>query len=106
MLLAHPIHGRDTFRPSGNPATDEPEFYVEPDIEYLRRSLGTDTPEGQRAHDRMMGMDSDDPYHRGIKAQCAYWDRLRALQEKSPRARKRAEERERRALRAKKSKGG
>jgi hypothetical protein len=29
-----------------------------------------------------------------IKRQCEYWDRIRFLQEKSPRARKRAEQRE------------
>jgi hypothetical protein len=102
LRLAYPIHGRNTFRPSGNPATDEPEREKMSELEWHRRALGIETPEGMRAFDGLLESVAGDRSRPGgiaSKEATAYWDKLRFLQEKSPRARKRAEERERRAKR-------
>jgi hypothetical protein len=92
LLLAHPIHGGSTFRPSGHPA-DEPERRSESELEHMRRVFGTETKEGQRAFDQLTGHALRPE---SFRQHYEYWDRLRFLQTKSPRARKRAEERERR----------
>jgi hypothetical protein len=52
LRMAYPIHGKNTFRPSGNPATDPPERQTISELEWTRRILGIDTPEGMRASDR------------------------------------------------------
>lgn len=90
LRLAYPIHGKKTFRPSGNPATDEPERERISELEWTRLKLGLDTAEGQKRWDRLLGRENRSP---------DYWDQLRFLQAKSPRARKRAEEREARRSR-------
>ena len=97
LRLAYPISGKNTFRPSGNPTTDEPEFVVEDGLEFIRSVFGTNTKEGIRRFDRMH---EGNPRWSLIKQECAYWDRLRFLKMKSPRARKRAEQREAKALAA------
>lgn len=95
LRLAHPIHGRDSFRPSGNPDTDPPEITTESDLDQFRRVMGLDTRAGVNAWDRDI---AEVRGARGLASirQCQYWDSIRFLQGKSPRARKRAEERERR----------
>jgi hypothetical protein len=97
LRLAYPIHGQNTFRPSGNPETDPPEVPRESDLEQFRRVFGVDTPEGARAWDRRIA-DCRGITGFGSEQECDYWDRIRFLQMKSPRARKRAEERERRRI--------
>ena len=95
LRLAHPIYGRNTFRPSGDPQADPPERARESALARARRAFGIDTPEGIRAWDREIA-DSRGVQGLGSKEQCAYWDRIRFLQSKTPRARKRAEDRQRR----------
>lgn len=96
LRLAYPIHGKNTFKPSGDPVKDEPEVKRLDDLDLVRRVLGTQTRAGMLAFDRKIA------HIRGVKGlssvqETAYWDRVRFLQLKSPRARKRAEDRERRA---------
>lgn len=91
LLLAYPVSGKNTFRPSGNPARDEPEFVTKDELDFIRGVFGTNTKDGLRRFDRMH---EGNPRWPLIKQECAYWDRLRFLKMKSPRARKRAEERE------------
>jgi hypothetical protein len=93
--LAYPIHGGNTFHPSGSPDTDPPERSAFSELDFTRRALRLDTPEGIKEFDQFIAD------HRGPKGLAsieskAYWDRIRRLQMKSPRARKRAEEREHR----------
>jgi hypothetical protein len=92
LRLAYPIHGKNTFRPSGNPAIDSPERPSISELEWVRRMCGLDTLEGGRVYDRLLRPNKE----------TAYWDRVRFLQlkslmnsQKSARARKRAENRER-----------
>jgi len=93
LRLAYPIYGKDTFRPSGNPDLDPPEPETESSLDYIRRTLGLDTRAGMKAWDRRIA-ESMGPGGLASKQQCDYWDRIRFLQKKSPRARKRAELRE------------
>jgi hypothetical protein len=86
--MAYPIDGKNTFRPSGNPAIDPPERPSISELEWTRSVLGLDTLEGVKAFDRLLGREPSED--------TSYWDRLRSLQQKSPRARKRAEERQKR----------
>jgi hypothetical protein len=95
LRLAYPIHGGATFRPSGNPG-DPPEAERESHLEFVRRMSGLDTRQGMRDWDRKIA-DARGPKGLGSVQECDYWDRIRFLQNKSPRARKRAEERERKA---------
>jgi hypothetical protein len=83
LRMAYPIDGKNTFRPSGNPTTDPPERPSISELEWMRSVLGIDTREGVRAFDRLLGGEPSED--------TAYCDRLRFLQQKSPRARKRAE---------------
>jgi hypothetical protein len=85
LRLAYPIYGKNTFRPSGDPATDPPEQpSLSTRIELARFRI--DTPDDMRAYDRLLG--------RSPTKEATYWDRIRFLQPKSPRARKRAEARQ------------
>jgi hypothetical protein len=95
LRLAYPIYGRNTFRPSGDPQADPPERAGESALARTPRILGIDTPEGVRLWDREIA-DSRGVEGLASKEQCAYWDRIRFLQSKTPRARKRAENRQRR----------
>jgi hypothetical protein len=97
LRLAYPISGKNTFRPSGNPDTDPPEREVESDLDQIRKILGVDTPSGMQRLDRELAA-ARGPRDLATKQQCEYWDRIRFLQMKSPRARKRAEEREARRM--------
>jgi hypothetical protein len=94
LRLAYPIYGKNTFRPSGNPDRHLPEWKKESSLDYVRRSLGLDTRAGMNAWDRWIGNENRGPKGFASKQQCEYWDRIRFLQNKSPRARKRAEQRE------------
>jgi hypothetical protein len=84
LRMAYPIHGKNTFKPSGNPVTDPPERQSFSELEWTRSMLGLDTLEGMRAWHRLLG---------GPTSETAYWYRVRSLQLKSARSRKRAEER-------------
>jgi hypothetical protein len=95
LRMAYPIHGKNTFRQSGNPATDPPERPTPSELDWTRSVFGLDTLEGIRAFDRLLG-GYRGPGGLSTKEETAYWDRTRRLPMKSPRARKRAEEREQR----------
>jgi hypothetical protein len=92
--MAYPIHGKNTFRPSGNPATDPPERPSVSQLEWIRIAYGLDTPDGVRAFDQRIAH-LRSPKGFATEAETAHWDRIRFIQQKSPRARKRAEERQR-----------
>jgi hypothetical protein len=82
-----PIHGKNTFRPSGNPIIDPPERETISQLEWTRSMCGLNTLDGMRAWHQAIG---------GVTSETAYWYRIRSTQLKSPRARKRAEERQQR----------
>jgi hypothetical protein len=53
--MAYPIDGKNTFRPSGNPAIDPPERPRISELEWTRSVLGLDTLEGVKEFDRVAG---------------------------------------------------
>lgn len=86
LLYAQPVSRSATFRPSGDPEHDPPERVKETEDEQTRRSLGLDTPEGRDAWDAKL----DAEYLRHNALHWHYWEQRRFLQNKSPRAKKRA----------------
>jgi hypothetical protein len=90
LLYKHPVTGSRTFKPSGNPETDSPEIARESSDEHVQRAFRLDTPEGRDAWDAHFGPE----YINKIKTENAHWERIRFQMNKSPRARKRALERE------------
>lgn len=93
LLLAYPVYGSDTFRPSGNPQSDPPEISRQDDLDLSRELLGLNTREGAKVWDQHVSSIYGARNWNETIAQCAYWDRIRFLQAKTPRARRRAEKR-------------
>jgi hypothetical protein len=93
LLYAHPVTGSRTFKPSGNPKIDPPYVAKESHDEYVRRAFGLDTPEGRDAWDERIRQIA--PAHlTRVLDEGRHWERIRFQVNKSPRARKRALERE------------
>lgn len=90
LRLAYPIYGGNTFRPSGNPEADPPEYATDPEPWRVRWPGGEEQRRAYDAYMRSTASPSD-------LQQWAYWDRVQKLKRLSPRARKRAEWRERKA---------
>ena len=87
----YPINRAQTFRPSGNPETDPPERERVSEWDEKRAELGLDRPEGAAAWDaRIAGPSQEHRYCKG----------LRFKQNTTPRARKRALERQARRSRS------
>jgi hypothetical protein len=94
LLYAHPVTGSGTFRPSGKPK-DPPYVAKRSTDEYARRLLGVHTPQGRDAwDDEIRRMPNGSDYLRRVLEEGGYWERIRFQVNKSPRARKRALERE------------
>jgi|ERR1700726_4197313 hypothetical protein len=89
LLYSYPVHGKKTFKPSGTPGKVDERRITWDDvaIEFVPK-----TREERDAWDASL----DPEYLRRVLEEGRHWERLRFYVNKSPRARKRALERERR----------
>jgi hypothetical protein len=93
LLYTQPVKGSRTFKPSGDPNTDPPYVAAESEDYYARRMSGVDTPAGRDAKDEFFKQRAP-AYLKRVLEEGRHWERIRFQVNKSPRARKRALERE------------